>query len=83
MLGIKPRSHIVVSSRVKAGPMHHVGSVRYIEDGAACVKWDDMSKIYTYELSRLRLATARDEQLNDEYLRAHAPKALKNRVKSI
>lgn len=45
-----------VGDRVTTRPSFSIGTVRYIEDGAACVKWDDLPMIYTYELGRLMLA---------------------------
>lgn len=50
------RTSIVVGDRVTTRPSFAIGTVRYIEDGAACVKWDGLSMIYTYELERLVLA---------------------------
>jgi hypothetical protein len=53
------RSALRVGDRVTTRPSFAVGTIRYIEDGAACVKWDTLSMIYTYELSRLTLASVR------------------------
>ena len=50
------RSKLLVGDRVTTRPAFAIGIIRYIEDGAACVKWDGLSKIYTYELERLVLA---------------------------
>lgn len=53
---IRARSKLLVGDRVTTRPSLAIGTVRYIEDGAACVKWDSLSMIYTYELERLVLA---------------------------
>jgi len=54
-----------VGDRVHLRPLISLGAIRYIEGGAACVKWDDLSMIYTYELSRLHLAPV--EQPNQRF----------------
>lgn len=50
------RPLLCVGDRVHLRPLISTGTVRYIEDGAACVKWDDLSMIYTYRLGQLHLA---------------------------
>lgn len=50
------RAELFVGDRVTTRPSFAIGTVRYIEDGAACVKWDGLSRIYAYELERLVLA---------------------------
>lgn len=52
-------SHLRIGDRVTTRPSFSVGTIRYIEDGAACVKWDDLPMIYTYDLKRLTLAPVR------------------------
>lgn len=53
---IRNGDRVRVGDRVTTRPSFSIGTVRYIEDGAACVKWDDLPMIYTYELGRLVLA---------------------------
>ena len=50
------RTSLIVGDRVTTRPSFAVGTIRYIEDGAACVKWDGLPRIYAYELERLVLA---------------------------
>lgn len=45
-----------VGDRVHLRPVNGLGTIRYIEGGAACVKWDGLPKIYTYDLDRLEKA---------------------------
>jgi hypothetical protein len=45
-----------VGDRVHLRPLISLGTIRYIEDGAACVKWDDLPMVYTYKLGQLHLA---------------------------
>lgn len=49
---------VIVGDRVmfRRGLAFGVGSVRYVEAGAAVVKWDGLHKVYSYDIEKLTLA---------------------------
>lgn len=44
---IRIGDRVRVGNRVTTRPSLFIGTVRHIEDGAACVRWNDLHMIYT------------------------------------